>query len=156
MKKKKFFFFYYKNYLYHLFKYHKHFFKSLINKGNKLWAFNFFLNLKFEFKLKEKIDPLLTFFLIINKIIPEILLFPLNIAGIINEVALMITIKKQITFTIKWIIKWVKDKYRILTLKNISILMLNTLYNKGEILEKKKKYYKIAIKNRYLIHYFIK
>lgn len=42
---------------YMAYRYHHLFFHSLIFKGYKLWAFNFFISLKFELKKREMVDP---------------------------------------------------------------------------------------------------
>jgi len=56
---------------------------------------------KFTLKTSEQIDPLIIFFLAINNITPEVLLFPFKSGGLINEVAMPITIRKQIIFATK-------------------------------------------------------
>jgi len=73
--------------------------------------------LKYDLKFNEKLDPLLIFFLAMTNITPELLLFPLKKAGIISQVAMPITIRKQIIFATKWVIKSLKDKYRTLKIK---------------------------------------
>ena len=65
-------------YTYLWYRYHKLFFHSLITKGNKLRAFNLFIDLKQNLKLKENIDPFYVFLVAMIKITPEILLFPKN------------------------------------------------------------------------------
>jgi ribosomal protein S7 len=72
----------------------------------------------------------------------------------VNRVALPIGIKKQIIFAIKWIIKLVKDKYNKISIESISKLLLDTLYNKGMALEKKRVSFFLSKKNRYLLKYF--
>jgi ribosomal protein S7 len=52
-------------------------------------------------KKSEFVDPLLVFFIAITNITPEVLLFPLKQGGIVNEVAMPITIRKQIIFATK-------------------------------------------------------
>jgi hypothetical protein len=42
-------------------------------------------------------------------ITPEVLLFPFKSGGLVNEVAMPITIRKQIIFATKWVIKLLKD-----------------------------------------------
>ena len=153
-KKRLFNYNYQNNFLYIWYKYHFHFFRSLITCGNKLRAFNFFIKLKFNLKQHEKIDPLLIFFLAMSNITPEVLLFPLKMAGIINEVAMPITIRKQIIFATKWVIKLLKDKYRIYKLSTITQLLLSAIRNKGLSIKKKEQVYSEAIRNRYLTKYF--
>lgn len=142
------------NSLYILYKYHYHFFHSLINRGNKLWAFNFFVQLKFELKSIEKLDPLLVFFLAINNISPQVLLFPYKSGGIVNDVAMPISIRKQIIFATKWVIKLLKDNYRVLSINNVSSLLIDALYNQGVAITKKDTIHLEATRNRFLIKYF--
>jgi ribosomal protein S7 len=52
-------------------------------------------------KKSEFIDPLLIFFVAITNITPEILLFPLKLGGVTSEVAMPISLKKQIIFSTK-------------------------------------------------------
>jgi hypothetical protein len=40
------------------------------------------------------------------KITPDVLLFPRKLSGVVEQVALPIGIKKQITFSTKWIINY--------------------------------------------------
>jgi len=87
--------------LYFLYKYHYHFFQSLIYCGRKLWAFNFFINIKYGLKQIENIDPLIIFFVAIINISPEVLLFPLKLGGLVSEVPMPISVKKQIIFATK-------------------------------------------------------
>ena len=154
VKKRLFNYKYEYNSLYILYKYHTHFFHSLINRGNKIWAFNFFINIKFTLKQNEQIDPLLIFFLAISNITPEVLLFPFKSSGLVNEVAMPITIRKQIIFATKWVIKLLKDKYRILSVSNVSSLLLDAIKNQGIAVNKKEKIHLEAIRNRFLIKYF--
>jgi ribosomal protein S7 len=139
--------------LYFLYKYHNHFFNSLINRGRKLWAFTFFINVKFELKQYECIDPLVSFFIAMSNITPQVLLFPLKSGGIVNEVAMPITIRKQIIFATKWVIKLLKDKYGILNVKDVLTLLYFAIRDKGLGVKKKKEIHELAIKNRFLIKY---
>lgn len=50
-----------KDFFYYWFVYNRHFFNSLIWRGRKIWAFNFFINIKFFLKKKEEMDPFLVF-----------------------------------------------------------------------------------------------
>jgi len=142
------------NSLYILYKYHSHFFHSLINRGNKLWAFNFFIKVKYILKSSEKTDPLLIFYLAITNITPEVLLFPFKSGGQVNEVAMPITIRKQIIFATKWVIKLIKDKYRIISIEYISTILIDAIRNQGLAVDKKESIHKEATRNRFLIKYF--
>lgn len=142
------------SFLYIWYKYHSHFFHSLISRGRKIWAFNFFIKVKYELKKNESIDPLLIFFVAITNITPEVLLFPLKLGGVTSEVAMPITIRKQIIFSIKWVIKLLKDKYSILSVINVTNILLDSIRNVGLAVEKKEAIHKIAKNNRFLMKYF--
>jgi len=134
------------NLSYILYKYHSHFFHSLISCGNKLRAFNFFLDVKYGLKIRICADPLILFHVAIYHCVPEVLLFPLKKASNINEVALPITIRKQIIFATKWVIKLLKDKYRILNVQAVVDILYDSGHNDGLIIEKKKLIYLLAEK----------
>jgi len=133
----------YYSYLY--FRYQKLFFGSLIFRGRKLWAFKFFLDLKFELKQCEGVEPFWVFLIAMMKITPELLLFPKKLGGIIHWVPLPIGERKQYTFAVKWVIKLLRDKYKSITLKNITETLIQAIYNKGDSFEKKI----ICLWNRY-------
>jgi small subunit ribosomal protein S7 len=105
-------------------------------------------------KKNEGIDPLFIFFVAITNIAPEVLLFPLKKAGIINQVPMPISNKKQIIFSTKWIIKLLKDKYSILNLKSVSDLLIDSLHNNGYAIDKKRAAHLLAKNNRYLLKFF--
>jgi len=99
-------------------------------------------------------DPLFIFFIAITNIAPEVLLFPLKKAGIISQVPMPISNnKKQIIFSVKWIIKLLRDKYSILTLKHTTDLLLDSLKNVGLAVKKKKAIHLLAKNNRYLLKF---
>jgi hypothetical protein len=47
-----------------------------------------------------------------------------------------------------------KDKYRILSISNISALLLDSIRNQGFAVDKKEKIHLEATRNRFLIKYF--
>ena len=142
------------NFIYIWYKYHYHFFRSLIFRGRKLWAFNFLVTLKFWLKYFEGIDPLIVFLFSIINIVPDFLFFPLKMAGIINEVAMPIGFRKQIIFTIKSIVKYLKDQHRLLDMEYVCTILLATIREKGWALKRKKEAQLEAVRNRYLVKYF--
>ena len=50
-----------------------------------------------------------------------------------------ISIRKQIIFAVKWVVKLLKDKYRILSVSNVSSLFIDAIKNKGVAVDKKEK-----------------
>jgi ribosomal protein S7 len=144
----------YDYYSYVWFRYHKLFFGSLIVRGRKLWAFNFFIKLHLELKKREQIEPYWVFLVGIMKITPELMLFPLKLGGVVQGVPLPITERKQYTFAVKWIIKLLKDKLGKFSLKTVSDVIIDAIYNKGLSIERKLSIYEIGSKNRHLIKFF--
>lgn len=144
----------YDYYSYIWFRYHRLFFGSMIFRGRKLWAFNFFNKLKHELKRREKVDPFWVFLVGIMKITPDLMLFPLKLGGVVEGVPLYISERKQYTFGVKWVIKLLRDKYRRFSLKTVSDILIEAIYDKGLGIEKKISVYESGSKNRHLIKYF--
>jgi ribosomal protein S7 len=67
-----------------------------------------------------------------------------------------ISIKNQMSFSVKWIIKLIRDQKRRVTVDEIGDLLLWALENKGASWRKKVLTYKIAIENRYLLKKYFK
>jgi len=86
---------------YYLYRYNRIFIGSLIKRGRKIWAFNFFLKFKYELKKLEKFDPNMIFLFALIKITPTILLCPYKIGGKKEGVPLPISINKKMTFVAK-------------------------------------------------------
>lgn len=141
-------------FMYYFFRYHRIFFGSLIFKGRKLWAFNFFNKLKVSLKLREKIEPNLTFFFAMIKITPNVLLFPYKIGGKVQGVPLPISWKKKFTYATKWVIKLLRDKYRRLNLDHLIDILISAIHDKGLAIQKKKRANVMSSVNRFLIKYF--
>lgn len=127
------------------FRYHHLFFHSLIFKGNKLWAFNFFILIKYELKKREMVDPFWVFLVSIMKITPEFILLPLKLGGTTQFVPLPISEKKQYTFAIKFVIKLIRDRFRKLSVSSICDALVLSIYNKGISIEKKTSLYQTAL-----------
>lgn len=144
----------YDYYSYVWFRYHRLFFGSLVVRGRKIWAFNFFNKLKYELKRRENVDPFWVFLVGIMKITPDLMLFPLKLGGVVEGVPLSISERKQYTFGVKWIIKLLRDKYGKFSLKTVSDILIDAIYDKGLGIEKKISVYESGSKNRHLIKYF--
>lgn len=139
---------------YLFFRYHRTFFGSLIWRGRKLWAFNFFLKIKTQLKLKEYIEPNYLFFLSLIKISPNVLIFPYKIGGKLQGVPLPISWYKKLIFGTKWVIKLLKDKYKKINLFNIIEIIISAIYNKGLSIKKRKLYSSLGNANKSLIKKF--
>lgn len=136
------------------YQYHRLFFRSLIFKGNKLWAFKFLCDLKFELKMHEGIEPFWIFLVALMKIAPEVLLFPKKRGGGLQWVPLPISEKKQYTFAIKWVIKLLKDKFRVVKISTVVDVLVGAVYGKGLAIEKKDSIHAVADLNRHLVRFF--
>lgn len=62
--------------------------------------------------------------------------------------------KKQYTFAIKWIVKLLKDKYRVIKMPILVELLIGAVYGKGLAIEKKDSVHAIADLNRHLVRFF--
>lgn len=144
----------YHNFNYNLFRYQRIFFGSLIFRGRKIWAYNFFIKVKYGLKIKENIDPNILFLYSLLKITPCILLLPLKIGGKVQGVPLPISWKKRLTYSTKWVIKLLKEKNKRVKLEDVVEVLILALYNKGLSFEKKINTYKEGRANRFLIKYF--
>jgi len=132
------------------FNYHFLFFHSLIFRGLKLKAFNFFCKIKKELKIFERFDPAFIFLVALLKITPSLMLKPLQVSGVTYDAPFPITYWKKISFGCKWVIKLVKDNYG-LTIKTIVESLTLSLIDEGISMNKKDIVYEIASLNRHLI-----
>jgi len=145
---------YYNFFFYYLYRYHRIFFGSLIWRGRKLWAFNFFVKIKYNLKLKERLESNILFLFSLLKITPNILLFPYKMGGRIEGVPLPISWKKKLTYSTKWIIKLLKDKHHKVKLNDVVDVMISAIYNGGMSFKHKMLKYNECVANRFLIKYF--
>lgn len=136
------------------FKYHTAFFGNLIFKGNKIKAFNNFLKIKQLLKRKEMSDPYYIFLISMMKITPEVFFTTVKLGGGNYSVPMPITEKKKIVFAIKWALKLLRDKYKVLKIDLVSNLLVDALYGEGLAMEQKKALYKIATRRRHLLKFF--
>lgn len=81
--------------------YHKKFFGSLIFKGKKLYAYNFFSNIKFQLKINESFDPFFVFLISMVRITPSIFFIYKRMGRLKLGIPLPIKENKQFVFAIK-------------------------------------------------------
>jgi len=138
------------------FRYHNLFFCSLVNDGKKLKAFNFFLSLKSSLKLKEFVDPYNIFLISFMNITPQVFLRTFKLGSVRYGIGMPISERKKISFAIKWSVKLLKDKYGGVTINNLSDLIINSLYNRGESYKLKIEVHRLAKINRFFIKRYYK
>jgi len=146
---------FYNDYLPFLFyRFQRIFLASFISKGKKLWSYNFLLNIKYELKLKEKMESHIIFIFSLLNISPNIILSYLKIGGQKQGVPLAISWRKKITYALKWIKSSLIEKYKKIKIKNLIEELILSIYNKGIIVKKKKKTYLEGFSNRFLLKKF--
>lgn len=134
--------------------FHQKFYGSLISKGKKAKAFNIFLKIKKGLKAHEKFDPFLVFLVAMIRISPTIILLPLKASGVTQGVPFPINEKKKVTFAIKWVIKLLRENYRVYKVSTVVDILISSIYNKGLAIQKRDEVYKISFRNRHFIRYF--
>lgn len=102
-------------------------------------------------QLLELIDPLVPFVVGCSNIMPVIWLLPRKLGGQIQKVPASITEKKQVLCVMKWIWATWKKNTRGNTIGGLSNIVVDSVYNKGEVIEKKFGFYEIGVQNRHLI-----
>jgi ribosomal protein S7 len=137
-----------------LYSYNYLFYGSLIFHGKKGNAFNFLLQTRYGLKLQEKLDPSLVFLASMLTISPNIVLFSIKKSGIVQGAPFPIGKKKRITFAVKWVVKALKEKYRVVTVTRIVQTLVGSFYNKGVSVEKRDKLNELAHANRHLINFY--
>jgi len=138
-------------------RYHRLLFRSFILRGKKLAAFNFMVNLRLRFKLKENVDPYLGIYIALLKITPDILVYPLKLGGAVQRVPLYISERKQYTYAVKWVIKLLKEKHgRIYkySVRSVADTLIAAIYGKGPAIEKKLSIYQNSMVNRHLVRFY--
>jgi len=128
------------DYYYHLsFWYNLTLFNSLIFRGNSLLAFKFYCKLKNKIKLKGFYDFNFILLIAMMNITPKVNLRIFRFGSSNKKVPFPITEQKQISLAVKWIKSLSKDKNRAINLIKLVELLISSLYNKGSVVEKKKR-----------------
>jgi ribosomal protein S7 len=112
------------------------------------------LLIKQGLKFREKFDPFLIFLVSMMKITPNIVLISHKKSGIIHGVPFPISARKQITFSVKWVLKLLKDSDRVVKVSRIIDLLISSIYNRGISIKRKKEVYRNALRNRHLIGFY--
>lgn len=139
---------------FYIYRYNRIFLGFLIKRGRKIWAYNFMRKLKYKLKNTENFDPSLIFFFSLVKIAPAVLLCPYKWGGNIEGVPLPISSNKKMTFSVKWTIKLLRDKFNRLNIDDVVKILVEALYDKGYSYKTKIHYQNSGIKNKFLIKYY--
>ncbi len=139
-----------------LYSYFNLFYKVILKRGRKIWAYKFLLKIFFYLKRLENFNPTYIFLVAMLKISPKVMLKSLKLGVNTKMIPAPISIKNQMSFSVKWIIKLIRDQKRRVTVDEIGDLLLWALENKGASWRKKILTYKIAIENRYLLKKYFK
>lgn len=124
------------NLFYLWYNFHGSFFNTLMKHGFKIFAFNRFILIKEELKLKEKGDPYLIFLVALMKISPKLKLQQMKMFSINIKLPLPVTQKKGIVLAVKWALKLLKNKKWSIKVSTIVDHLISTIYNKGIAVEK--------------------
>lgn len=136
-----------------IFRYHRLFFGSLIKRGRKDWALKFLIETKFQLKKRLHIDPNFILHASLLKITPHMFLIPKKMGSSVYGVPVSISFRKQLTFSVKWVVKLLRDKFRRLIVNHVADCLVGSLFNKGLSFERKSLLYKTADENRHLLRY---
>lgn len=88
------------------------------------------------------------------RISPNVFVAPLRLGSTTQDVPMPITEKKRVTLAVKWLFKLLKGRYRSITPNLVANILVDSLYNKGILIDKKLSVYKFSIKNRHLLRFF--
>lgn len=135
------------------FNFHNLFFQSLIFRGRKIFAFNFLVKVKEHLKEMEQFDANFVLLIAFMRITPSIMLLALKKGGLVHGVASFITELKKLIYTIRWVVKLLKDKDRIVTVKSVVDLLVSAIYNSGPAIIHKKEIYARSLASRHFIKF---
>jgi ribosomal protein S7 len=142
------------HYWYLFYSYYSTLFGSFIFRGGKLRAFNFLVRIREGIKIKECVDWNLVFLVSMLNITPKVDLFLLRMGGGNKKVPLPISESKQISLAVKLLKSLSKSNKRTVNVDIMVNLISESLYNKGDAVQKNLDAHSLAILNRYLIRYF--
>jgi len=87
------------------------------------------------------------------KITPSVILFPLKISGGVMGVPMPIIERKRYTFAVKWVLKAIRAKHRIVTVDSVAETITSAVYGRGLAIEQKEAVNRTASANRYLTRF---
>lgn len=129
-----------------------HFINSLIWRGKKLTAENFFVSVLVELKALTALNPLEVFYFSILSLRPLVFLRPVKVGSVTYKTPSPISPHHRRLYAIKFLLQSVKDSRGLVTAGRIG-LTLNAIYlaEKNTAIDKKFNLYKEAMDNRSFI-----
>lgn len=119
-------------------------------------AFNYFIKIKEGLKEIDIFHPNDIFFQATLLARPVIYLKPIRMSRVTHQVPAFISDRKSIIFSIRLLLKTLKDKYRVVKIKDAIEIISLAAQNKGLAIEKREEIYKTSIENRHLVFYLKK
>lgn len=142
-------------YWHFVYSYNRLFFHSLIRRGLKARAFNLLGLIKYELKRKQEEDPLVLLFASLLHLAPSVVLFPVKKSGVVQGVPFPIGGKKQMTFAVKWAVKFSRVSLgKVKAYTRVAGLLDQALYNKGDAYDEKDAVYEVALVNLHLVGFY--
>jgi hypothetical protein len=136
------------------FNFHNFFFQSLVFRGRKIFAFNFFLKVKELLKHREHFDVFFIVLAAFTRITPCIVLLALKRGGRIHWMPSFITEIKKLIYTVKWVVKLLKDEKRIVTVTSVVDLLVSAIYFGGPAFVHKRAFYNSSLESRHFLKFF--
>ena len=124
--------------------------------GKKTKVIKIFNNIFSLFKLIFNINLNIILFLIFKRLKPLIYLKEVRNRRRIFKNAYLVNKVKQIYFVVNWLKIFYNIKIKSLKKNSYNILIkefYNILLNKGEIIQKKKKHFKVTVSNKFMYHF---
>jgi len=85
---------------------------------------------------------------------PTVRLFPFKKSGLVHGVPVPISFNKRISFSVKWVIKAIKENKRLFSVAKIVDLLVLAIYSKGLSFKKKQDLYTVAFLNQHHLRFF--
>lgn len=130
-----------------------HFINSVIWRGKKITAENFFVSILFYLKHNTKLNPIDVFYYSLLSLRPLVFLRPTRVGSITYRIPAPISAHNRRLYAIKFLLHSARDSRSLVTVDRIGSL-LNSIYlaEKNAASEKKFTLYKEAIDNRSFVY----
>lgn len=131
-----------------------HFINSIIWRGSKLTAENFYVSVLFRLKTITDLNPTDVFYYSLLSLRPLVFLRPTRVGSVTYKTPAPISAHNRRLYAIKFLLQSSRDSRGLITVDRVSFL-LNTIYlaEKNAASDKKFSLYKEAIDNRSFIRF---